>query len=105
MPLIQGEHLEEQGSKGWEGKAQEIAGWAVERDDTHERSIEPGGASHMVLTSHATGEETPSVASGSQGRLHRGGGSLAGRCMVCKTIIGQRGCGGGIYSGISQGAF
>lgn len=60
----------------------------------------------MVLTSYATGEETPSAASGSQGRLPRGGGSLAGRCMVCKIIIiGQRGCGGSVYSGISQGTF
>lgn len=68
------------------------------RDDTCELGIE-GVESHMALTLHATGEEMPSAGGGSQGRLHRGGGSLAGWWMVCKIIIGQRGC---VCGGVSM---
>lgn len=35
MLLVHGEHFEEQGSKGWEGKPQETAGWTAETEMTH----------------------------------------------------------------------
>lgn len=49
------------------------------------------GRSEPCGTDFACNGRRPSVVGESQGRLHRGGGNLAGQCMVCEIITGQRG--------------